>query len=138
LDSQLVDLGGLVAVVGFLWGVIVWSTRSLNRRLDHQDEVLAGMDARLTRVEIGQVDLKTGQARLEGDVAGLKEGLRQTNSRLDGMDSRLDGMDSRLDGMDSRLDGIGNTVIRIVADLGEVKGELKRIAPKEKVTAGGS
>jgi len=131
LDSQLVDLGGLVAVVGFLWGVIVWSTRSLNRRLDHQDEVLAGMDARLTRVEIGQVDLKTGQARLEGDVAGLKEGLRQTNSRLDGMDSRLDGMDSR-------LDGIGNTVIRIVADLGEVKGELKRIAPKEKVTAGGS
>ena len=125
-------------MVGFLWGVIVWSTRSLNRRLDHQDEVLAGMDARLTRVEIGQVDLKTGQARLEGDVAGLKEGLRQTNSRLDGMDSRLDGMDSRLDGMDSRLDGIGNTVIRIVADLGEVKGELKRIAPKEKVTAGGS
>ena len=124
MDSQLVDLGGLVAVVGFLWGVIVWSTRSLNRRLDHQDEVLAGMDARLTRVEIGQVDLKTGQARLEGDVAGLKEGLRQTNSRLDGMDSRLD--------------GIGNTVIRIVADLGEVKGELKRIAPKEKVTAGGS
>ena len=111
-------------MVGFLWGVIVWSTRSLNRRLDHQDEVLAGMDARLTRVEIGQVDLKTGQARLEGDVAGLKEGLRQTNSRLDGMDSRLD--------------GIGNTVIRIVADLGEVKGELKRIAPKEKVTAGGS
>ena len=111
-------------MVGFLWGVIAWSTKGLNRRLDHQDEVLAGMDARLTRVENGQVDLKTGQARLEGEVAGLKQGLRQTNSRLDGMDSRLDGM--------------GGTIIRVVADLGEVKGELKRIVAREKVTAGGS
>lgn len=29
-------------------------------------------------------------------------------------------------------------LFRIVWDLGEVKGELKRIGPREKVTAGGS
>ena len=121
MDSQLVDLGSLLAVVGILWGVIASSTKGLNRRLDKQDElmngrldkqdgVLAGMDARLTRVENGQIELKAGQAGLKEAVAGLREGQAS----------------------------MGGNIIQIVADLGEVRGELKRIAPREKVTAGGS
>ena len=33
---------------------------------------------------------------------------------------------------------IEGNLLRIVGDLGEVRGELKRIAPREKAAAGGS
>ena len=49
-------------------------------------------------------------AAVKADVVGLKEGQARTDSNI----------------------------LRIVGDLGEVKGELKRIAPREKVGAGGS
>jgi len=139
MDSQLVDLGSLLAVVGILWGAIASSTKGLNRRLDKQDElmnrrldkqdelmnrrldkqdgVLAGMDTRLTRVENSQIELKAGQAGLKEAVAGLREGVA---------------------GLREGQASMGGNIIQIVADLGEVRGELKRIAPREKVTAGGS
>lgn len=53
---------------------------------------------------------QTGTRRVEGDVAGLKEGQAR----------------------------MGDKFLQMVGGLGEVKGELKRIAPREKVADGGS
>ena len=61
---------------------------------------------------------------VKADVAGLKEG--QAGLQKDVAD---------LKASQARM---GDTLLRTVGDLGEVKGELKRIRPREKVAAGGS
>ena len=108
MDSQLVDLGGLLAVVGILWRIIVFTKKDLNRHLDHQVEVL----------KESQAGLKEGQAELKAELrADMKEG----QAELKAGQARMEGH-----------------VIQLAAGLGEVRGELKRIAPREKVGAGGS
>ena len=67
--------------------------------------------------------LKEGQARLRADFAGLKEG--QAGLKKDVAD---------LKGSQARM---GETLLRVVGDLGLVMGEL-RIAPRQKATAAGS
>ena len=50
----------------------------------------------------------------------------------------IKGLNRRLDKVDKGQERMGDNILRIVGGLGEVKGELKRIGPREKVTAGGS
>ena len=107
MDPQLVDWGGSAVLLGIFWQLVAWSMRRLTRRLDRQDEDLA--------------ELKTDVAELRTDMAGL--------------DGKVSGLDAKVTGLaegQARTDG---NILRIVGDLGEVKGELKRIAPREKVTA---
>lgn len=114
MDPQIVDLGGSVLVLGILWPVIARSIKGLNRRLD--------------KVEKGQAELRTGQAELAKDVAGLKAG--QAELRAD--------MKSDVAGLAAGQARMEDHIIQLAGGLGEVKGELKRIVPREKVTAGGS
>jgi len=63
-------------------------------------------------------------AEVKADVAGLKEGqaaLQKDVADLKGSQARM-----------------GDTLLQVVGDLGEVKGELRGIAPREKAKAGGS
>ena len=61
-----------------------------------------------------RADMKEGQAELKEGQAGLRADMKEGQVRIDG------------------------NILRIVGDLGEVRGELKRIVPREKVAAGGS
>ena len=110
MDSQLVDLGGLLAVVGILWRIISSTKKDLNRRLDRQDEALKESHA----------GLKEGQAELKAELrADMKEG----QAELKAGQARMEGH-----------------IVQLAGGLGEVRGELKRIAPRprERVGAGGS
>ena len=96
------------------------------------------MDARLSRVEKNQAGLKE-------DLAGLKEGQVRMDARLSRVEKNQAGLKSDVAGLDTRLTRVengqarmGDALIQVVAGLGEVKGELKRIVPREKVGAGGS
>ena len=86
-----------------------------------QDENQRAMDSRLTVLEAGQERLEAGQDGLKSDVAVLKKGQ--------------DGLVFTLGQISPRLERMDDTIIRVVHDLGEVKGELKRITPKERVGA---
>ena len=123
MDPQLVDfgvsLGGSLVILGFLWRAMA----RLTRRLDRQDEDLAELRTDMAVVKSDVAGLKEGQAGLRADVAGLKVG--QASLQKDVAD---------LKGSQARM---GETLLRVVGDLGEVKGEL-RIAPREKATAAGS
>ena len=128
MNPQIVDLGGLLAVVGILWRIIAATKKDLNARLDRQDEAL-----------------KEGQASLKEDLAGLKDGQVRMDARLSRVEKNQAGLKSDVAGLDTRLTRVengqarmGDALIQVVAGLGEVKGELKRIVPREKVGAGGS
>ena len=58
--------------------------------------------------------MKEGQADLRADMKAGQAGLAAGQARLE------------------------DHIIQLAGGLGEVKGELKRIVPREKVTAGGS
>ena len=108
MDPQLVDWGGSAVLLGILWQLMAWSMRRLTRRLDRQDEYLAELKA----------DMKAGQAELKAE---LKADMKAGQAELKGGQVRLE-----------------DHIIQLAGGLGEVKGELKRIAPREKAAAGGS
>jgi len=60
-------------------------------------------------------------AELKADVTGLKDGQAELKADMKEGQVRIEG-----------------NILRIVGDLGEVRGELRRIAPREKAAAGGS
>ena len=118
MNPQLVDLGTSIAllcvVVTVLSRVVLASTKELKDHLMRQDENQRVMDSRLTVLEAGQDGLKSDVAVLKAGQDGLVFTLGQISPRLERMD---------------------DNIIRVVHDLGEVKGELKRITPKERVGA---
>ena len=111
MDPQLVDWGGSAVLLGIFWQATAWSMKRMIRRLDRQDKDLAELKA----------EMKKGQAGLDTKVVGLAEG--QAGLKADMKEGQV------------RIEG---NILRIVGDLGEVRGELKRIVPREKVAAGGS
>lgn len=121
-------LAGLLGVVGILWRINVSTKRDLNRHLDHQVEALKEGQAGLAKDVAG---LKEGQAGLARDVAGLGKDVAGLTSSVAGLEK---GQAELKDGQ-ARL---GENIIQLAGGLGEVRGELKRIAPREKVGAGGS
>ena len=123
MDPQLVDWGGSAVLLGIFWQLMAWSMRRLTRRLDRQDEDLAELKTDVAGLKTDVAGLKDGQAGLRADFAGLKEGqaaLQKDVADLKGSQARM-----------------GETLLRVVDDLGVVKGQL-RIAPREKATAAGS
>ena len=50
----------------------------------------------------------------------------------------IKGLNRRLDKVEKGQERMGDNILRIVGGLGEVKGELKRIAPIERVGTPGS
>ncbi len=67
---------------------------------------------------------------------------KETNRRLDRQDEHLAELRADMkEGQAELREGqvrIDGNILRIVGGLGEVRGELKRIAPREKTAAGGS
>ena len=118
MDPQLVDWGGSAVLLGIFWQATAWSMKRVIRRLDRQDEDLAELRA----------DMKAGQAGLDAKVVGLAEGQAELKADMKAGRAELKEGQVRIDG----------NILRIVGDLGEVRGELKRIAPREKAAASGS
>ncbi|MDE0369855.1 MAG: hypothetical protein OXI84_06930 [bacterium] len=125
MDPQLVDWGGSAVLLGIFWQLMAWSMRRLTRRLDRQDKDLA--------------ELKTDVAGLKRDVTGLAEGQAELRADMKAGQAELKADmkagQAELKGGQVRLE---DHIIQLAGGLGEVKGELKRIAPREKATAAGS
>ena len=137
MDPQLVDWGGSAVLLGIFWQLMAWSMRRLTRRLDRQDEDLAELKTDVAGLKTDVAGLKDGQAGLRADFAGLKEGqagLRADFAGLKEGQAALQKDVADLKGSQARM---GETLLRVVDDLGVVKGQL-RIAPREKATAAGS
>ena len=63
---------------------------------------------------------------------------RDTSRSLRGQDKEMAGLKSDVAGLAAGQARLEDHIIQLAGGLGEVKGELKRIVPREKVTAGGS
>lgn len=128
MDAQLINWGGLAGLLALgvaILRVVVVSARDTSRSLRGQDKELAelkgdvaGLDAKVSGLAEGQAelraDMKAGQAELKADMKAGQTELKGGQVRLE------------------------DHIIQLAGGLGEVKGELKRIAPREKVAAGGS
>ena len=125
MDPQLVDWGGSAVLLGIFWQATAWSMKRMIRRLDRQDKDLAELKGDVA-------GLKAGQAGLDAKVVGLAEGQAGLRADMKAGQAEL-----KADMKEGQVRIEGN-ILRIVGDLGEVKGELKRIVPREKVAAGGS
>ena len=123
MDSQLVDLGGSAVVLLLLWRIIASTKKDLNHRIDRQGEALKSDMAELKE---GQADLKSDVADLKSDVVGLKAGQA--------------GLVKDVADLKAGQARMGENILQLFGGLGEVRGELKRIAPRprERVGAGGS
>ena len=138
MQAQFVEWGVIVGLLGL--GVAILRVMVLSKRDRKADmaelreglsELKAGqaaLDAKVSGLAKGQAelkaDMKAGQARLDARVAGLEKGQA--------------GMDARVAGLEKGQERIGHNVLKVVDGLGVVKGELKRIAPREKATTGSS
>ena len=161
-------LAGLLALGVAILRVVVVSARDTSRSLRGQDKELAelkgdvaGLDAKVSGLAEGQAelradmeagqaelraDMKAGQAELKADMkAGQTELKTDMNAGYAGLDARVAGLEKGQAGLDAKVAGlekgqerIDRNVLQVVRGLGEVRGELKRIAPREKVGAGGS
>ena len=161
-------LAGLLALGVAILRVVVVSARDTSRSLRGQDKELAelkgdvaGLDAKVSGLAEGQAelradmeagqaelkaDMKAGQAELKADMkAGQTELKTDMNAGYAGLVARVAGLEKGQAGLDAKVAGlekgqerIDRNVLQVVRGLGEVRGELKRIAPREKVAAGGS
>ena len=85
-------------------------------------QLMAWSMRRLTRrLDRQDEDLAELRAEMKAGQAGLRAEMKAGQAELKGGQVRLE-----------------DHIIQLAGGLGEVKGELKRIAPREKATAGGS
>ncbi len=160
MDAQLIYWGGLAGLLALgvaILRVVVVSARDTSRSLRGQDKELAelkgdvaGLDAKVSGLAEGQAelraDMKAGQAELRADMKAGQTGLKaDMNAGYAGLDARVAGLekgqaalDAKVAGLEKGQERIDRNVLQVVRGLGEVRGELKRIAPREKVAAGGS
>jgi len=157
MDPQLLDWGGSAVLLAIFWQWMAWSMRRLTRRLDRQDGDLAelkrdvaGLDVKVAGLAEGQAelkaDMKAGQAELKADMsagqaelkADMSAGQTRLDARVAGLERGQAGLDAKVAGLEKGQERIDHNVLQVVRGLGEVRGELKRIAPREKVTAGSS
>jgi len=127
MDAQLINWGGLAGLLALgvaILRVLVVSARDTSRSLRGQDKELAGLKGDVAGLDAKVSGLAEGQAGLDVRVAGLAEGQA--------------GLDARVAGLEKGQERIGLNLLQVVDGLGVVKGELKRIAPSEKVPAGSS
>ena len=79
--------------------------------------------------------MKAGRTELKADMNAGYAGL---DARVAGLEKGQAGLDAKVAGLEKGQERIDRNVLQVVRGLGEVRGELKRIAPREKATAAGS
>ena len=123
---------GILATV--LIRVINTSEKAVSRRLDGHEEAMSrrfdGQDKQLADMSTRLVEVEKGQGRLSTDMAVVKTDLSYLKPRVERIDSDL--RDIVKPGWDQMVGNLSD----IADDLGEVKCELKRIVPIERVGAG--
>ena len=121
VDVQFVDWGALIGMlgllvsvvvpaVGLLWRAIATQMKSLNGRLDKQDQDMA--------------ELKSDMAVVQNDLGHVKDDLGHLRNDFRRLESRCDLMDTN--------------IVQIMRDVGRLQGGQRSAPPKEKVGAGGS
>ena len=116
-----------------LWRIIASTKKDLNHRIDRQGEDLksdvVGLKSDVVGLKAGQAGLAAGQAELRAD---MKAGQAELRADMKAGQAELKAGQARM----------GENILQLFGGLGEVRGELKRIAPRprprEKVGAGGS
>lgn len=121
VDVQFVDWGALIGMlgllvsvvvpaVGLLWRAIATQMKSLNGRLDKQDQDMA--------------ELKSDMAVVQNDLGHVKDDLGHLRNDFRRLESRCDLMDTN--------------IVQIMRDVGRLEGGQRGSSPKERVGAGGS
>ena len=128
VDVQFVDWGALIGMlgllvsvvvpaVGLLWRAIATQMKSLNGRLDKQDQDMAELKS-----DVGE--LKTDMAVVQNDLGHVKDDLGHLRNDFRRLESRCDLMDTN--------------IVQIMRDVGRLEGGQRGSSPKERVGAGGS